>query len=287
MLAECHVCPRHCGVNRLAGESGQCRTTNQAMVSSFGPHFGEEAPLVGRYGSGTIFFTNCNLRCLYCQNYDISQLGEGTTVSSEELAGMMLSLQAKGCHNINLVSPTHVVPFILEALELAASKGLHLPLVYNTGGYDSLETLTLLDGVVDIYMPDMKYSDEKIGEQLSGIKEYPQINKTAVKEMHRQVGDLQIDELGVAQRGLLVRHLVLPNRLAGTEEVVRFLAREVSTNTYLNIMAQYRPCYKAFDLPQLARPVNRQEYAEAMGLAHQQGLYRLDERVSLPLKLIL
>jgi len=287
MLAECHVCPRHCGVNRLAGESGQCRTTNQAMVSSFGPHFGEEAPLVGRYGSGTIFFTNCNLRCLYCQNYDISQLGEGTTVSSEELAGMMLSLQAKGCHNINLVSPTHVVPFILEALELAASKGLHLPLVYNTGGYDSLETLTLLDGVVDIYMPDMKYSDEKIGEQLSGIKEYPQINKTAVKEMHRQVGDLQIDELGVAQRGLLVRHLVLPNRLAGTEEVVRFLAREVSTNTYLNIMAQYRPCYKAFDLPQLARPVNRQEYAEAMGLAYQQGLYRLDERVSLPLKLIL
>jgi putative pyruvate formate lyase activating enzyme len=257
------------------------------MVSSFGPHFGEEAPLVGKQGSGTIFFTNCNLHCVYCQNYDISQLGEGNPVSSEELAGMMLSLQARGCHNINLVSPTHVVPLILEALELAAGKGLYLPLVYNTGGYDSMETLSLLDGVVDIYMPDMKYSDAGTGEQLSGIKEYPQINKAAVKEMHRQVGDLQLDEQGVAQHGLLVRHLVLPDRLAGTEDVVQFLAQEVSSNTYLNIMAQYRPCYKAFDVPELARPISRQEYAEAIALAHQHGLYRLDERVSSPLKLIL
>ena len=287
MLAECCLCPRHCGVNRLIGESGKCRTTSQAMVSSYGPHFGEEAPLVGKYGSGTIFFTFCNLRCFFCQNYSISQLGEGSAVGSEELAKMMLSLQAKGCHNINLVSPTHVVPCILEALEMAASGGLYLPLVYNTGGYDSVETLELLDGVVDIYMPDMKYSDAKTAEQLSGIKGYPQVNQAAVKEMHRQVGDLQLDESGVAQRGLLVRHLVLPNRLAGTEEVVRFLAQEISTNTYLNIMAQYRPCYKAFDIPQLARPLNRQEFSEAIDLAHQQGLSRLDKVPnSLLLKLI-
>ncbi|MFQ6122066.1 MAG: radical SAM protein [Dehalococcoidales bacterium] len=258
------------------------------MVSSYGPHFGEEAPLVGRYGSGTIFFTYCNLRCIFCQNYTISQLGEGSGVGSEELAKMMLSLQARGCHNINLVSPTHVVPYILEALELAVSGGLCLPLVYNTGGYDSVETLGLLDGIVDIYMPDMKYSDEVTAERLSGIKNYPQVNRAAVREMHRQVGDLQIDEQGVAQRGILVRHLVLPNHLAGTEEVVHFLAQEVSTNTYLNIMAQYHPCHKAFDIPQLARPVNRREFAEAIDLAHQQGLYRLDkQQYSLPIRLIL
>ncbi len=198
----------------------------------------------------------------------------------------MLSLQARGCHNINLVSPTHVVPHILDALEVAVGAGLFLPLVYNTGGYDSVETLELLDGIVDIYMPDIKYSDERIAEQLSGIKDYPKVNRVAVKEMHRQVGDLQIDEQGVAGRGLLVRHLVLPNRLAGTQEVVRFLAQEVSTNTYLNIMAQYHPCHKAFDIPVLARPVLREEVSEAIDLAHQQGLRRLDSHKS-PLKLIL
>ncbi|MFC1915245.1 radical SAM protein [Chloroflexota bacterium] len=278
VLKECHLCSRHCGVNRLEGESGKCRTTNKTMVSSYGPHFGEEAPLVGRRGSGTIFFTNCNLRCAFCQNYSISQLGEGSLVDSEELAGMMLSLQTKGCHNINLVSPTHVVAYILEALELAAGKGLNLPLVYNTGGYDAVETLKLLDGVVDIYMPDMKYSDARTAEQLSGIKDYPEVNRAAVKEIHRQVGDLQLDESGVAQRGLLVRHLVLPKRLAGTEAVVQFLAQEISTNTYLNIMAQYHPCYKAFDIPQLSRSVSRQEFSEAIDLAHQQGLHRLDKQ---------
>jgi len=197
---------------------------------------------------------------------------------------MMLSLQAKGCHNINLVSPTHVVPHILDALELAVSMGLYLPLVYNSGGYDSVKTLELLDGIVDIYMPDMKYSDEKIAERLSGIKDYPKINKAAIREMYRQVGDLQIDEEGIAQRGLLVRHLVLPNRLAGTKEIVRFLAQKISTNTYLNIMAQYHPCYKAFDKPLLSRPVNRQELKEAIDLAHQQGLNRLDKH-HLPLML--
>ena len=288
MLEECHVCPRCCGVNRLAGESGECHVTNQVVISSYGPHFGEESPLVGRHGSGTIFFTYCNLHCVFCQNYDISQSGEGGPVNREELVGMMLSLQAKGCHNINLVSPTHVVPYILDALELAVSKGLYLPVVYNSGGYDSLETLRLLDGIVDIYMPDMKYSDEKIAEELSGIKDYPSVNKAAVREMHRQVGDLQIDEQGVAQRGLLVRHLVLPNRLAGTQEVVRFLARKVSTNTYLNIMAQYHPCHKAYDILSLARPVSRQEFQEAIDLAHQQGLYRLDKcRFPPPLRFVL
>jgi putative pyruvate formate lyase activating enzyme len=209
-------------------------------------------------------------------------------VDKEELARMMFSLQAKGCHNINLVSPTHVVPYILEALEVAVSIGLYLPLVYNSGGYDSVETLKLLDGIVDIYMPDMKYSDEKVAEQLSGIKNYPLINRAALKEMHRQVGDLKIDEQGVAQRGLLVRHLVLPNRLAGTQEVARFLAEEVSTNTYLNIMAQYHPGYKAFDIPSLAHPLHQPEFNEAIDWVHRQGLYRLDkDDSSLPLRLIL
>jgi putative pyruvate formate lyase activating enzyme len=282
------LCPRHCGVNRLDGESGKCHITRQAVISSYGPHFGEESPLVGRHGSGTIFFTYCNLRCAFCQNYTISQLGEGWAVDKEEMAKMMLSLQAKGCHNINLVSPTHVVPYILEALELAVGMGLYLPLVYNSGGYDSVQTLELLDGIIDIYMPDMKYSNDKIAEQLSGIKDYPKINKAAIKEMHRQVGDLQLDEQGIAQRGLLVRHLVLPNRLAGTEEIVAFLAQEVSTNTYLNIMAQYHPCHKAFDIPQLSRPVSKQEFNEAIDLAHRQGLNRLDRYdFSPPLRLIL
>jgi len=284
MLEECCLCPRHCGVNRLADESGKCHITKQVVVSSYGPHFGEEAPLVGKHGSGTIFFTYCNLRCVFCQNYTISQSGEGSVTNREELARMMLSLQAKGCHNINLVSPTHVVPHILDALELAVSMGLYLPLVYNCGGYDSVKTLELLDGIVDIYMPDMKYSDEKIAERLSGIKDYPKVNKAAIREMYHQVGDLQIDEEGIAQRGLLVRHLVLPNRLAGTKEIVRFLAQKISTNTYLNIMAQYRPCYKAFDTPLLSRPVNRQELKEAIDLAHQQGLNRLDKH-HLPLML--
>jgi len=287
MLEECWVCPRHCGVNRLTGESGKCHITSQVLISSYGPHFGEEAPLVGRQGSGTIFFTYCNLRCVFCQNYTISQLGEGSPVNREELAKMMLSLQAKGCHNINLVSPTHVLPHILDALELAVGAGLYLPLVYNSGGYDCVETLKLLDGIVDIYMPDMKYSDERTAEQLSGIKDYPEVNKAAIKEMHRQVGDLQLDKQGVAQRGLLVRHLVLPNQLAGTEEVVWFLGQEVSTNTYLNVMAQYHPCYKAFDIPLLSRPVNKQEFYEAIELAHQQGLYRLDRyHFPLPLRFV-
>jgi len=276
LLESCSVCPHSCGVNRLADHTGKCRTPREAMVSSYGPHFGEEAPLVGKHGSGTMFFTNCNLSCLFCQNYPISQLGQGQKVSKEELAQIMLSLQARRCHNINLVSPTHLVPQILEALELAIESGLRLPLVYNSGGYDSVETLKMLDGIVDIYMPDMKYDDEQVARELSGIEDYPAINKAAIKEMHRQVGDLQVDEHGVARRGLLVRHLVLPHSLAGTKGIVDFLGREISCNTYVNIMAQYQPCHNAFHVPSLTRPISSAEFREAVSLARDAGLNRLD-----------
>ena len=272
----------------MAGAEGKCGIAARAIISSYCPHFGEKASLVGKQGSGTIFFAHCNLHCVFCQNYNISQLGEGRAVDADGLARIMLSLQEEKCHNINLVSPTHVVHQILEAVEIAVAMGLHLPLVYNSGGYDSTETLRLLDGVVDIYMPDMKYSEAKIAEQLSGVKDYPEVNEDAVREMHRQVGDLQIDDQGVAQRGLIVRHLVLPDRLAGTEEVVRFLAQEVSTNTYVNIMAQYHPCYKAFDILQLSRPIDRREFNEAIDLAIQYGLSRLDSpRPAVPVRFIL
>ncbi len=286
ILESCRVCPRACGSNRLNGESGECRTGTRALVSSYGPHFGEEAPLVGGQGSGTIFFTNCNLKCLFCQNYSISQLGEGSEVTKQEMANMMLSLQKRGCHNINLVSPTHVVPQILEALLIAVESGLQIPLVYNSGGYDSVEILALLDGIVDIYMPDMKYSDDKIAAELSGIENYSLINRAAVTEMYRQVGDLQINEEGVATRGLLVRHLVLPDDLAGTQEIVEFLAQKVSSNTYINIMAQYHPRYKAFQLPVLARPLSNKEYMEAINMAHEAGLSRLDKIHPIAVRLV-
>jgi len=278
-LEACDICPRECGVNRRESTKGAvCRTGEQAVVSSYNPHFGEEAPLVGMRGSGTIFFTWCNLKCQYCQNYEISQLGEGREVEPEQLAAMMLRLQGMACHNINFVSPTHVVPQILAGVLIAAKAGLRVPLVYNTGGYDSLKTLALLDGVFDIYMPDMKYADEPTARRLSKIKDYPAINRAAVAEMHRQAGNLRTDERGVALRGLLVRHLVLPGGLAGTEEVVRFLAEEISRDTYLNIMDQYRPCYKAHEFHELNRRITSDEYAEAVRLAQEAGLHRLDER---------
>jgi len=279
-LEACDICARECGVNRrLSAEKAGCHTGQRAIVSSYGPHFGEEEPLVGSGGSGTIFFSWCNLRCQFCQNYEISQMGDGQEVEPEDLARMMLSLQSQGCHNINFVSPSHVVPQILAGLVVAAKAGLHLPLVYNTGGYDSLKTLALLDGVVDIYMPDMKYSDADVARHYSKIADYPAVNQAAIKEMVRQVGDLTMDERGVARRGLLVRHLVLPEGLAGTAEVVTFLRNEVSSNTYINVMAQYRPCYRAHELPPLDRLVTHQEVAEAMHLAEEAGL-RLDERPS-------
>jgi putative pyruvate formate lyase activating enzyme len=283
-LESCSLCPHQCRVNRLSGESGKCRVTDRVVVSSYGPHFGEESPLVGRNGSGTIFFTYCHLRCIFCQNYSISQLGEGSPLNSEQLATMMLGLQTRGCHNINLVSPSHVVPYILDALEVAVGRGLNLPLVYNSSGYDSVETLQMLDGIVDIYMPDMKYADEKTAEKLSGVKDYPAVNRAAIREMHRQVGDLQIGKDGVARHGLLIRHLVLPDGLAGTEETVRFIAREISADTYVNIMAQYHPEYRAHEVPAISRRLFAGEFRAAINLAHRYGLRRLDRDYSpLPL----
>jgi putative pyruvate formate lyase activating enzyme len=274
-------------VNRIAGETGKCQTTSKVLISSYGPHFGEESPLVGSFGSGTIFFGYCNLNCVFCQNYSISQLGEGVPVDAEDLAAIMLSLQTKGCHNINLVSPTHVVPQIINSILLAVKKGLYLPLVYNTGGYDSVETLKLLDGIVDIYMPDMKYSSRQVAERYSGVKDYPTLNKAAILEMYQQVGDLRMGKEGVAQHGLLIRHLVLPNRLAGTEKIIPFIANEVSPNTYLNIMNQYRPYYHANSFPLLNRSISQPEYHWAINLAKQHGLQRLDKYNSTQLQIML
>lgn len=231
--------------------------------------------MVGWGGSGTIFFTHCNLHCQYCQNYDISQLGAGQEARAADLATMMLELQRAGAHNINLVSPSHVVPQILEALVIAAAAGLRLPLVYNTGGYDALPTLRLLDGVVDIYMPDAKYADAETALQLSGVRHYPRVNRQALREMHRQVGNLVVDAHGVARRGLIVRHLVLPEGLAGTDRVMRFLAEELSPDTYVNVMPQYRPCYHAGEFPALRRRISEDEYRQAVALALSRGLYRL------------
>ena len=271
-LEACKVCPHRCGVNRLAGELGVCKTGEKAQVSSYGPHPGEERPISGRRGSGTIFFARCNLRCVFCQNADISQLQYGREYETDELAAVMLELQAMGCHNINLVSPSHVVPQILAAVLIAARSGLTLPLVYNTGGYDSLETLSWLDGVVDIYMPDMKFGDEDTARKYSLIPNYPEINQRAVLEMQRQVGDLEISEKGIAIRGLLVRHLVLPNGLANSEAILRFLAQEVSPNVVLNIMAQYHPAFKADKFPLLNRRIKPNEYRRVVDLAKELGL---------------
>ena len=275
-LENCDICPHRCKVNRLEGETGICRTGKNAMVSSFGPHFGEERPLVGGGGSGTIFFTNCNLGCVFCQNYDISHQGEGYPAEEEKIAEMMMELQNRGCHNINFVTPTHVVPQIVKALTFAIEMGLHIPLVYNTGGYDSISTLELVDGVFDIYMPDLKYSDDNIAQRYCNAKDYVQTVRNAIKEMHRQVGDLVMDQRGIAQRGLLIRHLILPEGLAGTYEAMRFIAEEISTNTYVNLMDQYHPCYKADDYPPLDRRITREEFANAVKIAKDLGIKRLD-----------
>jgi putative pyruvate formate lyase activating enzyme len=273
--AACDLCARDCGVNR-AERTGACHTGLKARVASFGAHHGEENPLRGWRGSGTIFFSWCNLRCIYCQNHDISQSPAGNEIDSPALAAIMLELQHRGCHNINLVSPSHVVAEILEALVLAAEGGLNTPLVYNSGGYDSLTALQLLDGVVDIYMPDMKYGQASAGRNYSKVRDYPKVNRAAVREMHRQVGDLQLDEDGLAVRGLLVRHLVLPARLAGTREVVRFIANEISADTYLNLMQQYRPAYLAGDRPPLDRRPTQAEFDAARRWAEEAGLHRFD-----------
>lgn len=281
-LSDCDLCGWQCHVDRR-DRTGACKTGVNALVASYGAHHGEEDPLRGWGGSGTIFFSWCNLRCQFCQNYDISQLGHGREVTADQLAAMMLALQEQGCHNINLVSPSHVVAQILAAVFIAAQEGLRLPLVYNSGGYDSLAALALLDGVVDIYMPDVKYAVEPIAKKLSKIPDYPATNAKAVKEMHRQVGDLVLDENGIAERGLLVRHLVMPNNLAGTAEIARFLAQELSTDTYINVMAQYRPCYRADQYPELNRPPTRKELGAARRAVQDAGLHRLDERRSFPM----
>lgn len=249
-------------------------------MASYGPHFGEEDPLVGGGGSGTIFFAHCNLLCLFCQNYEISHLGEGREVSAAKLAGVMLDLQAQGCANINFVSPSHVVAQILEALPVAVSEGLKIPLVYNTGGYDSLETLKLLEGLIDIYMPDLKFLDGEISRKYCEAEDYPEVVREAIREMHRQTGDLIINPGGLAERGLLVRHLVLPEGLAGTRRVLRFLAREISPRTYVNLMPQYRPCGRAGEYPPLNRRLTSQEFEEAIRIAQEEGIARLDPRAS-------
>jgi len=285
LASPCVLCGRRCRALRfMLSENtgtaarptrGICEAQDRAVVASAGPHFGEEPPLVGQRGSGTIFFAGCNLKCIFCQNYDIAHFYRGQEVSDEELAQIMLKMQELGCHNVNLVSPTHVVPNILAAVKLAAKQGLHIPLVYNTGGYDSLETIKVLEGVVDIYMPDMKYGEPGPARDFSKAAGYPEINFAAVKEMHRQVGDLVIGENHVAVRGLLVRHLVLPGGMAGTKKVMEFLANSVSRDTYVNIMAQYRPCYKAVGHPLLGRRIKNAEYLQALQIAAEAGLTRI------------
>jgi putative pyruvate formate lyase activating enzyme len=277
-LENCSICPRNCGVNRLKSEKGICSSGYLPKISSFSPHFGEEQPLVGHYGSGTIFLTHCNLGCSFCQNYDISHDGMGTEMSFEQFAKIILKLQTLGCHNINFVSPTHFVPQILKAVFLAIEKGLSVPLVYNTGGYDSVETIRLLDGVFDIYMPDYKFTDNKTAERFSKAPDYPEIVKKALKEMFRQVGDLLVDSEGIAFRGLLVRHLVLPDGLAGTEEAMFFLAQNISTNTYVNIMDQYYPCGNVSSKSPVGRRIFYDEFNAAVGAARAAGITRLDRR---------
>jgi len=275
-LKSCVLCPRKCGVDRLSGQTGTCRTGKLAWVSSYNPHFGEEDPLVGTHGSGTIFFTHCNLLCLFCQNFDISHQDLGQPVSDDQLAAIMLRLQDQGCHNINFVSPSHVVPQILSALEIAAARGLSIPLVFNTGGYDRVATLKLLEGVFDIYMPDFKFWDPRVAESACQAGDYPQIARKALREMHRQVGELQVDKQGIARRGLLIRHLVLPGGLAGTRQIMKFIVQNLSTDSYVNIMSQYRPCGRAAEVSGLNCPLKADEYQLAVQAAKEEGIHRLD-----------
>jgi len=274
-LSSCVLCPRRCKVNRLKGEKGFCGAKDKLVVASIFPHFGEEFCLVGKFGSGTIFFSHCNLRCVFCQNYEISHLGEGEQTSTYELADYMLKLQTLCCHNINLVTPTHFIPQILESLEIAIEKGLNLPLVYNCGGYESEEVIEILEGVIDIYMPDVKFSSPWVSRLFCNAEDYFENLKGVLKKMHQQVGDLKIID-GIAQRGLLVRHLVMPDDLAGSKEIMEFIAKEISPDTYINIMAQYRPCAEAYKFPQINRLVTIQEYQNVKKIASSFGLYRFD-----------
>jgi len=276
-MRKCDLCPRECGATRLDGQKGFCGSDAHLLVSSYHPHFGEEVPLVGRGGSGAVFLTNCSLRCVFCINWEISQGGHGTTVSIDDLAAMMLALQAKGCHNINLVTPTHYSPHILLAVDRAAAKGLRLPLVYNTCGWEKVEILKVLDGVVDIYLPDFKYADGPMAEQYSsGASAYPKITKAALIEMNRQVGTARPEPDGLLYRGMIIRHLVMPNRVAGTKKVVDWIAANLPKDTFVNLMSQYTPTYRAHDYPEISRRITRQEYEEAVNWARAAGLTNLD-----------
>lgn len=273
LLESCRVCPRECGVNRLKnGKLGFCRSGLNPIISSVSPHHGEEPPLSGTKGSGTIFFANCNLRCIYCQNYPISQMGNGEERTPGELACQMLWLQEQGCHNLNLVTPTHFMPQILKALGIARERGFNLPIVYNTSGYDSLESLRLLDGIVDIYLPDMRYSDDRTSLNYSIAPHYHEINRAAIREMYRQVGNLVLDENGIAKRGLIIRHLILPNGLSGTGKIMKFLAEEISKDVYISLMSQYFPAYKATEHPEINRRITEKEYDAAYDIKMNYGL---------------
>ena len=274
ILKECKLCPRECGVNRLDGEIGVCKGVAELMVSSVSPHFGEEPPLVGFHGSGTIFLTHCNLRCVFCQNYDISHLGRGHITTSSEMANYMLRLQKMGCHNINFVTPTHYVPQIVASLPEAIDSGLKVPLVFNCGGYESLEVIRLLQGIIDIYMPDVKYADGRVAKKYSMSPDYPDVIKKVLLEMYRQVGNLKTNQDGIVERGLLIRHLIIPENLAGTEALMEFIATDISKDSYVNIMAQYRPMYRADEFPELNRKITVQEYQEAIAIAIRAGLHR-------------
>lgn len=274
LLEKCRICPRNCGANRIESERGFCGMGAEVMISSYGPHFGEEDVLVGRNGSGTIFLTGCNLGCMFCQNYDISHLKNGYEISISELVNITLTLQKMSCHNINFVTPTHFTPQIMKAIYLAREKGLAVPVVYNCGGYESLEAIKLLEGFIEIYMPDIKYSDKDAAKELASAPDYPDVVKKAVIEMHRQVGDLAIDKNGIAKKGLLIRHLVLPNNLAGGEKVMDFIAKEISKDTYVNIMDQYRPMYKAIHNNKMNRYITAEEYQQAITMAREKGLHR-------------
>ncbi len=274
ILKECRLCPRECKVNRLDGEMGVCQAGLEPKVSSAFPHFGEEPPLVGYHGSGTIFLTHCNLRCIFCQNYDISHLGNGEPMTPSDMARVMVRLQEMGCHNINFVTPTHYAPQIVASLPEAIENGLRLPIVYNCSGYESIEVIRLLEGVVDIYMPDAKYMDEKHSTKFSNAPDYPKIIKEVLKEMHRQVGDLTVNSEGIAERGLLIRHLVMPDGVASSEAVLRFIAEEISIHSYVNIMDQYRPEYRAHEFPEINRRITQKEYLEAIQWARRYQLYR-------------
>ena len=275
ILGKCEICPRKCRVNRLKGKRGFCQLGYFPVVSTYHPHFGEEKTLVGKFGSGTIFFTSCNLSCAYCKNYEISQLRLGEEITFKELAEMMITLQNHGCHNINLVTPTPQVPQILKSLSIAIDQGLRIPLVYNTSSYDSVEVLKILDGIVDIYLPDARYSDNKLALEYSNAPDYFEIMKKNIKEMHGQVEDLTLDKEEIATKGLLIRHLVLPNNLAGSEKIFQFISKEISKNSFLNIMGQYYPCFKAFRYPELSRRVTDIEYKKTINLAKKFKLKRI------------